>query len=207
MEKYKIMGCFIKFFFNCLAPFLFTFMIISCTDQDIPALENEVEIITDIKLIFTPTLGGDVIQARAQDIDGPGVQNIEVLDEIYLSTNTNYILTFEIYNNLKNPGENIGIEIREEEDEHQMFFLFTNGAFLDPEGNGNIDNFSDSINYIDYDRYNNPVGLETYWITGNQIQNGLFKVILMHQPDVKTSTSGIFDGDFDFNLEFVLNIS
>ena len=116
-------------------------------------------------------------------------------------------MTFEIYNNLKNPGENIGIEIREEEDEHQMFFLFTNGAFLDPEGNGNIDNFSDSINYIDYDRYNNPVGLETYWITGNQIQNGLFKVILMHQPGVKTSTSGIFDGDFDFNLEFILNIS
>ena len=59
------MGYFIKIFFNCLAPFLFAFMIISCRDQDIPALENEVEIMTDIKLIFTPRLGGEGVTAIA----------------------------------------------------------------------------------------------------------------------------------------------
>ena len=42
-------------------------------------------------------------------------------------------------------------EIEEEAAEHQFFFAFTEGAFTNPTGNGNIDNASDPIVYNDTD--------------------------------------------------------
>ena len=102
-------------------------------------------------------------------------------------------------------------EIEEEGDEHQFFFSFTNNAFSDPTGNGNIDNAidnaSDEINYSDEDVNGNPLGLETSWTTGGSLEEtGEFTVRLQHQPDVKTATSGANDGDTDFELTFELNI-
>ena len=91
--------------------------------------------------------------------------------------------------------------------EHQNFFSFTDDAYSDPAGNGNIDNASDKINYKDTDASGNPIGLITEWTTGSTaVSNGEFVVRLQHQPDVKTSTSTATTGDTDFNLKFVLNI-
>ena len=103
-------------------------------------------------------------------------------------------------------GENVAEEIEDEDDEHQFFFSFTEGAFSDPAGNGNIDNASDAINYIDKDANGNNVGLSTSWTTSADAKTGKFKVVLMHQPSVKTATSGVNDGDADFELEFDLII-
>ena len=53
----------------------------------------------------------------------------------------------------------------------------------------------------------NNLGLSTVWTTSStSSKGGTFKVVLKHQPDVKTSTSGSTDGDTDFKLPFVLNI-
>ncbi|NME68543.1 GTP cyclohydrolase [Flammeovirga aprica] len=177
-------------------------------DEVVPEEENELEVITDVKLVFTNTADGtDVVTATAQDPDGPGLKDLEIKDAINLGVGKTYLLTYEIMNNLEEPGEDIGEEIAGEADEHQFFFGFTNNAFSNPEGNGNIDNASDAINYKDEDNNRNPVGLTTEWTTSaTAVSAGEFRVVLKHQPGVKTSTSGFNDGDTDFDLKFVLNI-
>ena len=178
----------------------------ACEDDDVvPEEEEEMEVITDVTLVFTSDAGA-VVTASAQDPDGEGVQELVVLDEIQLQAGTNYTLTFDIMNNLETPGESIGEEIAEEDDEHQLFFAWTEGAFSNPTGNGNIDNASDPVNYNDADGNGNPLGLNTSWTAGDPTTAASFTVRLQHQPDVKTSTSGANDGDTDFELQFRLTI-
>ena len=175
-------------------------------DEAAPEEENEVEVFTDVKLVFTPTGGGAAVEAAAQDPDGAGVQELQVLGAINLAANTSYTLTMVIENCLESPCELMNEEIEEEDDEHQFFFAFTNDAFTSPAGNGNIDSASDPINYNDSDGNGNSLGLNTSWTTGSA-STGTFTVQLQHQPDVKTATSGSTDGDTDFALTFNLNIN
>lgn len=192
---------------------LFTSVVVtSCNDDDdngAPPEENEEEVITDVKLVFTNVFDTtDVVEARAQDPDGEGVQELMILDEISLDISKTYQLTLEIFNNLETPVEDIGEEIEEEDDEHQIYYSFSNDAFTSPAGNGNIDNASDAVNYNDFDINSNPVGLLSSWTTSAmQLTGGSFTLRLQHQPDgIKTATSGADDGDTDFDLTFVLNI-
>ena len=166
-------------------------------DEAAPEEENEVEVFTAVKLVFTPTGGGAAVEAAAQDPDGAGVQELQVLGAINLAENTSYTLTMVIENCLESPCELMNEEIEEEDDEHQFFFAFTNDAFTSPAGNGNIDSASDPINYNDSDGNGNSLGLNTSWTTGSA-STGTFTVQLQHQPDVKTATSGSTDGDTDF---------
>ena len=175
-------------------------------DEAAPEEENEVEVFTDVKLVFTPAGGGAAVEAAAQDPDGAGVQELQVLGAINLAANTSYTLTMVIENCLESPCELMNEEIEEEDDEHQFFFAFTNDAFTSPAGNGNIDSASDPINYNDSDGNGNPLGLNTSWTTGSA-STGTFTVQLQHQPDVKTATSGSTDGDTDWALTFNLNIN
>lgn len=182
----------------------------SCGDDDdvVPEPEEEQEIITDVKLTFTNDAdASDVVTATAKDPDGEGALELEVVDAISLDTSKTYTLTFEIMNNLETPGEDIGAEIAEEDDEHQLFYSFSDNAFTNPAGNGNIDNAADAINYLDKDGNGNAVGLTTRWTTSSTVlSGGKFKVMLQHQPGIKTAATGATDGDTDFAIQFVLNI-
>jgi hypothetical protein len=185
--------------------------IIGCSNDDdvAPEEENEVEVFTDVTLIFTNTAdNSDVVRASAQDPDGTGIQELQILDAITLAADTEYTLTYEILNALDPADvENIGDEILEEDNEHQFFFSFTENIFADPTGNGNIDATADPINYNDADENGNPVGLSSAWTTGGTASSeASFTVRLQHQPDVKTDTSGSNDGDTDFELTFALTI-
>lgn len=196
--------------YGVYAMMLGAMVVTSCDkdDEDVPEEENEEEVITDVNLVFTNANDpSDVVTATAQDPDGAGVEDLVVLTDIDLDTGKTYIMTIELWNNLETPGESISAEVEEEGDEHQFFFSFTNDAFLSPMGNGNIDNSSDAVNYIDFDVNSNPVGLETEWTTNTSaMTSGSFRVMLQHQPDIKSSTSGATDGDTDVDLTFVLNI-
>jgi hypothetical protein len=189
---------------------LMSVAITSCKKDDVaaPKKENEEEVITDVKLIFTNAANPlDIITARAKDPDGAGVKELEILDKINLDTNKTYVLSLQVMNNLEIPGEDITKEILKEANDHQFFYSFTKDAFSNPAGDGNIDNAKDATKYNDFDQNKNPIGLSTTWTTNSSVlKNGKFKVRLQHQPNIKSATTGSSDGDTDFELEFDLII-
>ena len=180
---------------------------VSCDDDDAPPPQNLPEVFTDVTLIFTPNGGGNAITATANDPDGEGPSDLIVSGPINLATNTTYTLTYDIDNTL-DPNADLNTEILEEDNEHQFFYGFTDGAFSNPIGDGNLGatNASDPINYLDQDENGRNVGLRTSWTTGGALSNGTFTANLQHQPNVKTDTSTSQDGDTDFFLTFELNI-
>ena len=192
-------------------------------EDEVPEEEHDHEVITNVHLIFTNVDDpSDVIEAEAEDHDGEGVEELEILDTINLDASKTYDLTFEILNahddhdddcddcddedNHDDEAEDMGAEIADEADEHQLFFGFTNNIFTNPEGDGNIDDASHDVVYNDLDSKGNPLGLNTSWTTSGAYEGGKFRVILMHQPGIKDATSSSEEGDADFDLEFVLNI-
>lgn len=186
--------------------------IASCGDDDdgvdVPDEEEEVEVITNVSLIFTNAADAtDIVMASAVDADGEGIGELMVSGGIELEPETEYILTYSILNALDpDDVEDIGDEILEEDDEHQLFFSFTADIFTSPAGDGNIDaNADDAVNYNDEDENGNPVGLNTSWTTG-VAATGTFTVRLQHQPDLKSAATGASDGDTDFDLTFDLTI-
>lgn len=181
--------------------------LMGCGDDDVPAEENEEEVIDQVILTFTAA--GDpkndtVIDATDPDGEGAAPFNLQT---IALAANETYTLSIEL-NNL-NEEESITEEIKEEADEHQFFFGFTSGLFTDPEGDGNLgeDNSSDSVNYTDTDENANPLGLTTTWKTGEPA-SGEFTVVLKHQPDgQKTATSSSVIGETDVELTWDITIN
>ena len=111
---------------------------------------------------------------------------------------TEYQLSITLTNSIE--GEDITEEIMEEDDEHMFFFEWTDDMFADPNGNGNADNRDDAVNYVDFDENNLPVGLLTDWTTKLEMSTGTFRVVLKHQPDIKSETSTIDDGGTDVDL-------
>lgn len=167
-------------------------------DPDAPPCENEEEIITDVILTWTSEL--DTVVARAQDPDGEGPLDLVILDDIALLENTTYQLNITVFNNIE--GEDLTEEIEAEGDEHMFFFQFNIGIFNNPEGDGNLDNRSDPVNYIDMDEDGLPIGLMTTWTTDSAMENGRFRLILKHQPGQKSGSSNVEDGSTDIDLTF-----
>lgn len=182
------------------------FAFAACSEAEAPEEENETEVFTDIELIFTAQ-DGTVVRALAQDpTGGLGVNASFTIQPLTLKANTTYTLTFQMLNRLVNPVEDVQIEIKEEDDEHQVFFEFTNNAFSSPVGSGNIQSRNGAINYLDFDRNGLPLGLRTSWTTAGPRTNATFRVWLAHQPGVKTATSTAQDGDVDWDITFPMTI-
>jgi hypothetical protein len=183
-----------------------------CNDDD-PVKEDTPELITKATLTFVPSAGGTPLLVTATDPDGEGVQNIAVDGPINLAVNTTYTLHIELINELAQPSDpeyNITSEVAEEGDEHIFFFSWTNNVFSDPEGNGNVDNRSDEVNYTGgtnaTDENNLPLGLTTTWTTGANAASGSFQVLLKHQPGLKSDTSDSSVGETDLDIQFTINV-
>ena len=131
-------------------------------DVDAPDCENEEEVIDRVTLTFTPTAGGDPVVAVASDPDGPGPLDLTVGD-VALMESTEYQLSITLENTIE--GENITEEIAEEDEDHLFLFSFGEELFESPDGDGNIDNRADAVNYNDQDSNGLPVGLSTNWTT------------------------------------------
>jgi len=182
--------------------FILPLLIASCGDDDTIEEENVEEVITDVTLSFTPSGGGAAVTATFVDADGDGVMQ-PIISDLNLAANTTYSMSIQLLNSIEN--ENISDEVQEEDDEHQFFFSWTNDRFSDPAGNGNTDNASDPVNYEDMDENNLPLGLSTSWTTGDA-GTGTFRVVLKHQPDLKSATTTVNDGETDVDVTWTLNI-
>jgi len=206
-----------KIYLKSLIVLFFAGVLISlsgCKNDD-PKPENIPELITKATLTFTPAGGGTAITVTASDPDGEGVQDIKVDGPINLVKGTQYTLSLSLINGLYSPGAdgyNITTEVEEEGAEHQFFFRFSEGVFSSPTGTGNIkDNaaaVAGSVNYLDKDTNNLPIGISTSWTTASTASSAKsFRVILKHQPDLKSSSSTSLDGESDLDLSFVLNVN
>lgn len=186
-----------------------TALLSGCGDDD-PEKEDTPELITYATLTFTPTGGGASVIVKATDPDGEGVQDLIIDGPINLLTNKTYVLTIELINGLADPSEpeyDITAEVEEEGDEHLFFFGWTNNVFSNPAGNGNIDNRTDAVNYNDEDDDGLPLGLNTSWTTATTAASGTFRVLLKHQPDLKSATSTSSMGESDLDLTFTIAIN
>jgi hypothetical protein len=184
------------------------FMFVSCSDDD-PKKEDTPELITMATLTFTPEGGGSAVVVRAIDPDGEGVQDIAPEGPINLDINTAYTLTVTLTNELADetdPARNITQEVLDEADEHMFFYAWTNNVFSNPAGNGNYDNRADAVNYNDEDVDGLPLGLSTVWTTTDVAAAGTFRVVLKHQPGVKSATSAVTDGETDLDITFTINV-
>jgi hypothetical protein len=180
----------------------------SCDDDDVPPEENEEETITNVTLTFTPSGGGTPVVATWVDADGEGAGD-PVFTPISLDANTAYTLTIDLLNAIDpNDPESITEEVAEEAKEHMFFFGWTDALFSSPTGDGNLGagNRADAVNYEDDDDDPNdpndvafPLGLETTWTTGDAT-TGTFRVVLKHQPDIKSATSDSTNGESDVDI-------
>lgn len=187
-------------------------MLAGCDDDD-PEKENIPELITKATLTFTPDDGGAAVVATATDPDGEGLQDLTVDQAITLATSKTYVLTITLVNELADQGDaeyNITEEVEEEGDEHIFFFSWTNNVFADPTGNGNIDNRNDPVNYTggsnSLDDDNLPLGLTTTWQSASSSAEGNFRVLLKHQPDLKSDTSDSSTGETDVDITFDIEV-
>lgn len=187
----------------CLLMGLITFS--GCGDDDVASEDNQGQIITDVTLSFTDPDGGS-LEVTASDSDGlaPGTT---VTGDIRLDPNTVYVLSVTLENK-EDPGnvENITQRIQQQDNEYMLFFGWTGQMFDSPTGLGNIGagNRSNNVNYQDQDENGQPLGLTTIWNTGTETASGDFRVILKHQPGVKSATSSSADGETTIDLTFFI---
>lgn len=174
-----------------------------------PVKEDIPELITRVTLTFMPAGGGTPVTATASDPDGEGVENIKVDGAINLAAGTSYTLTLSLINELaekSSPAYDITNEVEKEGDEHMFFFAWTGNVFADPTGDGNIDHRADALNYEDLDGDALPIGIITQWTVGTAT-SGTFRLILKHQPGLKSGTSSVDVGETDLDVEFDINVN
>ena len=179
---------------------LIIFSFSNCKTEE-PEKENVEEAITKITVHFTPVPGGSTITVNAIDPDGDGPQDMETDGTVYLEYNVEYDLEIEFSNPLVTPPVDITEEIRAEGDEHMIFFGWTTGLFFSP-SNGDINTNRDNVRYQDEDNNGLPIGLETRWTTANQEMAGDLRVVLKHQPALKTASSTVSTGATDADVTF-----
>jgi hypothetical protein len=195
------------------ATIVLALMMFSGCDNDDPRKEDTPELITKVTLTFTPSGGGSTVVVTAIDPDGEGVQNIAVNGPINLVANKTYVMTLALINELAQPSDpeyDITEEVETEGNEHIFFFSWTNNVFSNPTGNGNVDNRNDLVNYTggtnSKDTNNRPLGLTTTWTAAVNPALGSFRVLLKHQPGLKSDTSDSTTGETDLDLTFTVNV-
>lgn len=163
----------------------------SCSKDDHHENHDE-ELITTLRLNFTP-VGGGVTQTYAfRDVDGPG-GTLPTVDEVILAANTAYDLSVEVLNESVSPAEDITTEIRAEAEAHRLYYLPSNSVIIN-----NFDTDADGV----------PLGL-TASVQTNQAETGTLRVVLRHYPasppnkstdDTVESTKSVTDIDVTFSI-------
>ena len=186
-------------------------MLAACGDPEEEAEEDhddEQEVITTLTLTFTPQGGGDSVTATFKDADGDGGEDPTITNPT-LAANTTYDVTVTLLNetvDMDDEEYNIGNEIKEEAEEHQVFYT---GAGID-DGLFTWETTDKESDYADNSGDDLPVGLAGTLAT-TDAGAGVLTVTLMHQPpvngnDVKTSTSTINDGEVDVAVDFDVTV-
>lgn len=159
--------------------------------KDKDEVVNEEELITTVSLRFQEVGTANSFVATFRDTDGEGGNPPSTFDEIVLKPNADYSCTVELLNESVSPADNITVEVREEADDHEFYFI--------PAGT-NI-----TINKVDLDSKNLPVGLSSTWQTG-AASTGTVRVVLKHKPGTKAAGDPVTRGETDVDLNFTTKV-
>ncbi|MBD0256961.1 MAG: type 1 periplasmic binding fold superfamily protein [Cytophagales bacterium] len=151
---------------------------LSACNNDDPEPENQEELITTVRLTFTPAGGGTPVVATWQDQDGDG-GGAPVVSAINLARNTTYTLAVTLLDESKTPDVDITTEVAAEAEEHQLFFRTTGLSGM-------------TIAYNDKDGNDRPIGLSNT-VTTPTAGAGTLTVILRHEPN--KAATGVAAGD------------
>jgi hypothetical protein len=170
---------------------------------------GETEIISTVELTFTPDGGGTPVVARFQDLDGDGGES-GTSDPISLAVATTYALDIRFLNELEEPAEDITVEVREEAEEHMVFFggdAPVVHAYADMESDYGMNAVGDDL----------PLGVSNT-ITAEAAGTGSFRVVLRHLPELNMAPQKSADlaeafadgdslpGDVDADVTFELTV-
>ena len=184
-----------RFLFLCGALTLF---FTACADDDDPVIPNEEEVITDLVYVLTPNDNSGIVTMTFSDPDGDGADPATVTVSDSLRANTTYagVLTLTNASDPADP-EDITSEIREENTEHQFFFVVTGG--LDA-----------TLTYADEDDNGDPLGILTD-LTTQAATDGSIRIILRHEPDKANSADignpNAAGGETDIEVTFPVVIT
>ncbi len=189
-----------KFLLKGLAPFLLMSILVvaSCdkNEPEEPQIPNEEELITSLYYYLVDPIEEDTVLFSFVDLDGDGGDDPVITNDT-LKPNTEYNAYVMVWNELEDPPENITEEVEEEAEEHQFFYLVSNGDIL-------------QIAYDDIDPDGYPIGIQTVVNTGDAGSSAL-QIILRHEP-AKDAT-GVSDGNIenaggetDIQVDFTVEI-
>lgn len=158
--------------------FINVLLFTSCSDDDIPEVVNEEEVITTLTATLTPVGTGSAVTLQIRDLDGDG-PGMPVITGGTLEANTFYNANLVLLNETESPAESINVEIEAEDDEHQFFYQVSNNLA--------------TFDYSDADGNGNPIGLSFTVTTSSTTGTGSLTITLRHEPN--KSASGVSDGD------------
>ncbi len=163
---------------------LFTF---GCSKDPASPPENESETITTVRFRLVQTDDTTrVFQAQWRDLDGEGGNPPMITGFSNLPANKTFSGSIQVLDETKSPIEDITKEIKEEDDEHQFFYI--------------VSGVSLTLQYDDADSNGKPVGLKTRVTTGNA-SSGTLRIVLKHEA-TKNNTISVpsTDGETDFDI-------
>ena len=166
----------------------------SCKKEDHEPHDDN-ELITTVDLIFTDA-NKKVSTFSFQDKDGDAKTPPEKFDKITLDKNMAYTMEIKVYDETKNPKEDITEQIKLESDVHLFVFRIDPAALF-------------SLKAIDKDKNGLPIGLLSSGTTQNVVGAGKFNLILKHQPPVNgkaVKTGNEAGGSSDIDLNYDLSI-
>ena len=170
------------------ALFLLGLLFVQCdNDDDVPQIINEEEIITTVTLTLTPDSGSPVV-LQTRDLDGDGPNPPVTTVSGAFTANTDYTGDIVFLNETETPAEDITEEVREEDDEHQVFYTVTSGLNI-------------TTNYEDMDGNGNPLGLAITLATG-EASTGALTVTLRHEPTKPNTGLENAGGETDISASF-----
>ncbi|MDE0772461.1 MAG: type 1 periplasmic binding fold superfamily protein [Salibacteraceae bacterium] len=177
----------------------FAIVFVSCKKDDpltptLPTIPNQEEVITTLNYTLTAP-NGDVVLFSFKDVDGDG-GNAPVIVNGALDTNLTYSGKIELLNETVSPAEDITEEVKEEGDEHQIFYQFSNPDL--------------GTTYTDADANGKPIGVSTQLITKGTFSSTL-TITLRHTPDKNASDVASGDisnagGETDIEVTFDVDV-
>lgn len=182
--------------------------------------DHESEVITTVRLTFTPQGGGAAVVAAFTDPDGDGGMSGSS-DPITLAAGTTYALSVEFLNELEDPAEDITAEIEEESEEHQIFVFGTavEGPATPTNASAVLTHAYDDVesNYGGTVGDDLPVGLANE-IVARAAGTGRLTVMLRHLPELNEQPQKVaglaerlaggeaLPGDVDSEVEFEVTV-